>query len=112
MLGLISTENLFILELGMIEDIKYNSDGSSIISFNQERRYALAKKCGFGFFDVFTSSMYKLSSISNILEECVISSKTIITDRKYITKKEGILLLKELNPNYENKKGIILKKLK
>ena len=104
MFNLILTKNLYLVELATIERMYEGK----IWYYTNSVRYSLARY-DIGFIDVFTRTRYKAKNSAFCGEECVINAKAIITDKKFLSKKELIYIMQELNPTYISKKEKVKK---
>lgn len=99
MFELYSTKDLYLVELRTIINIS-----GYIYKYSATKRYTLAKKGDIFsddfFTDILTKTKYKIRYFEPVGSEVVVFSKCLITDKKYLTKKEVIWLLQSLNPTY------------
>lgn len=115
MFGLISTKNLYIIEISTYMGVKYQYYPSYNFSFvfSDEKRYALGRKSEFSNYrDIFTSTTYETKEYVTEGEECVTQASTIITNKKYITVEEATMILQDLNSTYISDNEKILSKKK
>ena len=112
MFNLISTKNLWLIEISFIDKIDWHGIDYFIQYYSKEKRYTLAKKLESGdYLCVFTHHILKSASDQfDSKTECVTSSEIIITSKKFITKEEGINIVQKLNPTYLPENPKILKK--
>lgn len=109
MFGLISTKNLYLLKLDMVEKSEFIDFGLRNYIFANNPRFTLAKKDGlFDYVDVFTKTKYSDRRYEG--RETLVEARSIITTRKYITTKEANFILQELNPTYLKEKKLIRRK--
>ena len=112
MFGLISTKDLYMVQLACVIDEKF--DGHMFRRHYDNERYVLAKKISDStFVDIFTSTRYNVVDFPDIGDEIVRGYSSIITNKKNLTKNEAALLLKGLNDIYicENDNVIPFKKV-
>lgn len=98
MFGLISTKNLYLVTLDMVTDYRYVKAFCGEYKLAHNPRYAFARKKDFEYIDIFTGTKYTSDCWEGT--ETLVEARNIITTKKFITKEEASLLLKELNPTY------------
>lgn len=107
MFNLISTKNLYLVELVRVKKIERNK----IWYYDDSKRYTLAKKESFFYYtDIFTHTRYNQKNYVSCGEECINNAKAIITDKRFLSKKELIYIMQELNPTYISQKTKKLKR--
>lgn len=99
MFNLISTKNLYLVELDMITKSQQLDKLTTRYFFANKPRYALARKeHKHRYIDIFTETKY--SDINDVGKEMVVRANALITSKKYLNKEDIILILQELNPTY------------
>lgn len=99
MFDLISTQNLFLAGLREAVKVTYNR-GTKYTYPGNQIRYTLVRKTGCTYKDIFTGTTYPKSDDVSEGEEFCAEIRGFITTKKYITRKEAIFILQELNPTY------------
>lgn len=99
MFDLISTHNLFLAGLREAVKVTYNR-GTKYTYPGNQIRYTLVRKTGCTYKDIFTGTTYPKSDDVSEGEEFCAEIRGFITTKKYITRKEAIFILQELNPTY------------
>lgn len=101
MFGLISTKDLYVLELRTIEKYEYPSIDERITYYSSDKYYVLAKKISsFDYKDVFTKSTYETSYLSFKVGSVVVrKSIPLQTTKSFITLSEAKKILEHCNNN-------------
>ncbi len=99
MFDLISTQNLFLAGLREAVKVTYNR-GTKYTYPGNQIRYTLVRKTCCTYKDIFTGTTYPKSNDVSEGEEFCAEIRGFITTKKYITRKEAIFILQELNPTY------------
>ena len=111
MFGRISTKNLYLVTLRIVDSLIWEEDSSKYF-FDSETRYALVRKIGsYEYEDIYTKTIHNHWSVCTQGDTAVVSERPVITNKKWFTNNEVLMLLKELNPTYlsEGKKLLFRK---
>ena len=97
MFGLISTKDLYIVELSTYRCIDFSNFPFCKYIIDKYKRYALCKKKGLYYCDIFTSTNYNPLYLASEGEDCVTRATVVTISKKYLTKKEAIETIEYIN---------------